>query len=433
MLLDSSDSGNALKRNCEFKSVKTACDLMNRESRMTDDALKIHDHSIEQAGDRGIAFVDILIILASRKKSIVFITFVVTVVVAGLSLLLPNKYTGRTQVLPPQSQSNSSALLGQLGSLGAVAGASMSLKNPNDMYVGIFNSRTISDNLIKRFDLQRVYGRKTLTDTRRDLAKSTFITSEKSGIIVVDVSDVDPKLAADLANGYVAELQKLTQVLAITEASQRRMFFENQLQRAKKDLSNAEVSLKSLQERTGVIQLSDQATSIIKSIAELRAAIAAKEVELGALRTFATRENSEYIRTENVIAGLKKQLMKLETGANTGNGDISVATNQVPRVGLEYIRQMRDVKYYETVFDLLAKQFELAKIDESKNSSTIQILDVAVVPEKKSGPARMFFVLGAFLATLFLTMCWALVTEGATRRPGELEKWTKLRRHLLGK
>lgn len=400
---------------------------------MTDGTAQIDNPSTAQERDNGIAFVDILIVLARRKKSIVFITLAVTLAVAGLSLLLPNRYTGRAQVLPPQSQSNSSALLGQLGSLGAVAGASMSLKNPNDMYVGIFNSRTVSDQLIKRFDLQKVYGRKTLTDTRRDLTKATVIASEKSGIIVIDVSDVNPKLAADLANGYIDELQKLTQVLAITEASQRRMFFENQLRSAKRDLANAEVSLKSLQERTGVIQLSDQATNIIKSIAELRAAIATKEVELGALRTFATSVNPDYIRIENIISGLKKQLAKSETGVNAGNGDISVATNQVPAVGLEYIRQIRDVKYHETVFDLLAKQFELAKIDESKNSSTIQILDAAVVPEKKSGPARMFFVLGAFLVTLFLTMCWALLIEGAARRPGESEKWSSLRRHLLGK
>jgi len=204
----------------------------------------------------------------------------------------------------------------------------------------------------------------------------------------------------------------LTQTLAVSQASQRRLFFQKQLENAKNDLSNAEVNLKVMQEKTGLIQLTDQATSIIKAVAALKAEIASKEVELGAMRAFATVNNPEYIRIQNVIAGLRTQLVKVETGLNAGNGDISVATNKVPEAGLEYVRRLRDVKYYETVFELLAKQFEMAKIEEAKDSSILQVLDSADIPDKKSGPPRLFLVLGVVLAALFLSICWAFIGEG---------------------
>lgn len=364
--------------------------------------------------DDEIRFVDILIVLAKHKERILVSTIAAAAIAAGCTLLIPNSYTARAQILPPQSQSSSAALLGQLGgALSGLAGASMGLKNPNDMYVGILTSRSVGDQLIQRFKLQSAYKTKYPSDTRSALQNSSSISSAKNGLIVVEVTDRDPKLASALANGYVEELQKMTQTLAITEASQRRLFFEKQLQQAKQGLSDAEVALKQAQEKTGLIQLTSQATGIIQAASQIKAQIAAKEVALGAMRTFATTSNPEYIRTQQEIIGLRAQLVKVETGMNTGNGDISVSTSKVPEAGLEYVRRMRDVKYYESVFELLAKQFELAKIDEAKEGSVLQLLDPAVEPDKKSGPPRGIITLAVALVAGFIAMCWAFVKESA--------------------
>ena len=243
------------------------------------------------------------------------------------------------------------------------------------------------------------------------MAADSKLTTSKTGLIVIEYENKNPKFSAELTNGYVEELQKMTQIFAVTEASQRRLFFEKQLQQAKKSLSDAEVALKQSQEKTGLIQLDGQAESIIRFAAEIKAQIAAKEVQLGAMRTFATSENPNYKKMENELSGLRNQLVKIETGMNRGKGDISISTSNVPEAGLEYVRRVRDVKYAEAIFEMLAKQFELAKIDEAKEGAVLQVMDYAVVPDKKSSPGRMVIVLSVFSLFLFLMVAWAFIRE----------------------
>ncbi|WLI88047.1 Wzz/FepE/Etk N-terminal domain-containing protein [Massilia sp. R2A-15] len=374
------------------------------------------DHAVPSTNlplrkDAEFSMLDVAIVVAKRKKFIVSSMLVAAVLAAGVSLLIPNTYTGTAQILPPQQQSGASALLGQLSSLGGSVGQSLGVKNPNDTYVAMLNSRTVSDNLIKRFDLSHVYDKESPTDLRTELALRSTIFSGKDGVISIQVDDKNPKRAALLANGYVQELQKLTQTLAVTEASQRRLFFEKQLILAKEGLANAEAALKAVQEKTGLIQLTGQAEAVIRAAAELKAQIGAKEVALGAMRTFATNNNPEIVKLEQELTGMRQQLRKLETGMNAGHGDVSVSTSQVPQAGLEYIRKVRDVKYYETVFELIAKQFELAKIDEAKEGSIIQVLDSAIEPDKKTKPARSIIVLVAALLGLLLAAGKAVLDE----------------------
>ena len=358
---------------------------------------------------------DIMIVLAENKERIIGAGLLVALAAAGLSLLIADSFTGRAQIMPPQNQSGSSALLGQLGALSGMAGASLGIKSSSDTYVGMLNSRRVSDSLVARFELQKAYGKSSLTDARNALRKATVIAAGKDGLIVIEVSDHDPKQAAALANGYVDELQKLTQTFAVSEASQRRLFFERQLIQAKRSLSEAEVALKVVQEKTGLIAIGGQAEGIIRAAAELKAQIAAKEVALGAMRAFATTSNPEYITIEREVAGLRAQLTKVETGMNMGKGDISVATSKVPEAGLEFVRRVRDVKYHEAIFELLAKQFEIAKIDEAKEGSMLQVLDSATEPDKKSGPNRTIIVVLAALSAIFLTICWAIIREISSR------------------
>lgn len=381
--------------------------------------------------DEETTLLDVLIVLAKHKKMIAMLTLGAAILSVAVSLLLPNIYTGAAKVLPPQqSQSTAAMLLGQLGGMAGLAGGSVGLKNPSDLYVGMLRSRTVADSIIGRFDLKKLYDQDTMVGTRKELASNTSIAAGKDGLITVEFEDEDPKRAAAIANAYVEELDKLSQSLAVTEAAQRRLFFERQLQQARDDLGKAEVALKVTQETTGLIKLDDQGRAIIEAVAALRGQIAAKEVELRAMRTFATEQNTDYVRSQQQLAGLRAELTKLERAKISGGGDILLPTGKVPEAGLEYLRKFRDVKYYETIFELLAKQFEAAKIDEAKESAIIQVVDKAIVPDRKSKPKRALIVIGTTVAAGFLAFLWAFVREArerASRDPVQAARFAALR------
>lgn len=351
----------------------------------------------EQSGE--FTVLDLVLILAKRKKLVLGLPLIAMVGAVIYSLLQPNIYTATTKILPPQqSQSTASAMLAQLGGLAGLAGAGAA-KNPNDIYVAMLRSRTLADKLIARFKLEEVFDVRGLHDTRKILASRTAINLGKDGIVSVDFEDQDRKRAAEVANGYVDELRSLTQTLAVTEAGQRRLFFEKQLMLAKDNLASAEIALKQTQEKTGVVKLDDQGRAIIESVARMRAEIAAKEVQVFAMRSFATESNPEYVLLNQQLSGLKVQLSKLERVGSANAADAVISTGRLPEVGLEYIRKLRDLKYHEVIFDLMAKQYEIARIDEAKDSSIIQVLDKAIEPERKSKPHRAMIVLiSTFLA-----------------------------------
>ena len=376
------------------------------------DLVKNNEITAKEIGGNGDMLLKILIILVKNKKRIL-LKFLIGIALGILiAYLMPISYKATAQILPPQGQSGSSALLGQLGgALGGIAGGSLNIKNASDTYVSMLGSRTVKDIIIKKFELQELYGTKFPTDTRNALTAASNFNAGKDGMIVIEVTDKNPERAAGIANAYVEELQKLTQTIAVTEASQRRLFFEKQLEQAKNRLADSEVALKEVQEKTGLIQLNSQAEAIIKAAAQLKGEIASQEVALGALRTFATESNPEYIRLQKKITGLREQLSKVETGINAGKGDISVSTSMVPEAALGYVRKLRDVKYNEAILEMLAKQFELAKIDEAKESSLVQVLDNAVVPDKKHKPSRItIIVIFAFLS-LFVGIGVAIIRE----------------------
>lgn len=358
------------------------------------------------------SMLDLLIVLARHKRKLILVPFSAAALAAGLTFLMPNVYTATVQLMPPQSESGASALLGQLGgALGGLATGALGGKTTNDTYIGMLGSRTISDELIKRFDLAKVYETNYSSDTRKALKNATTFINSRDGMIIIEVDDTDPKRAAAMANAYAESLQNLTRSVAVTGAARRRLFFQTQLDQAKKSLAEAEVALKNTQEKNGVVQLSGQAQGILEAAANLKAMIASKEVALRGMRTFATSNNPDYIRAEQELNALRAQLSKVETAPNSGNGDISIATAKVPAVALEYGRRLRDVKYFEAMYELLAKQVELAKIDEAKDSAMVQVLDPADVPDKKAKPRRTLIVLITMLAAFVLTLLWVVVRE----------------------
>ncbi|TSD74210.1 hypothetical protein FFI39_026460 [Janthinobacterium sp. KBS0711] len=362
--------------------------------------------------DDGVNIQEYISIVMRRKKMILGVFSVVAIAALATSLLLPPTYSSKATLLPPQQQSSSvSALMGQLGGLAGAAGSLAGLKNPNDLYVGMLQSRTVADNIIARYKLEERYKQDSMQDTRKAFEKKRRITSGKDGMISIEVDDKDPKVAADIANAHVDELMVLTKTFAITEASQRRLFFEKQLKLAKEELANAELALRKTQENTGMLQLSGQVQGIIASMAQLKGVIASKEVEAASMRTFATGQNPALVRVNEELRSLRGQLEKLQAKQDGKDGGLLTSTGNIPEVGLEYVRKLRDVKYYETVFELLAKQFEMAKIDEAKDTSTIQQLDKAIPADKNSGPKRLMIALAGLAGGLLLGIMMAIFYE----------------------
>ena len=302
------------------------------------------------------------------------------------------------------------ALASQLGSLGgmaALAGGGLGIKNPNDRYVAMFKSRTVEDAMVRRFGLMQEYHKRYLSDARKDFeGHATVDGSGKDGLIHISVEDHDANRASELANGYVDQFRDLSQHLAMTEASQRRLFFQQELEKAKNNLANAEVSLEQTELKTGVIQPDSQERALIESAASLRAQITAREVQIQGMQTYATGENSELIQAQQELAGLRAQLAKLGGSEDTSGNEFMIPKGLVPKAGMEYVRRLRDVKYYETIFDILARQFEVAKLDEAKEGALIQVVDPAIPPDRRSFPRRGLIVIGATVLGLIIGVFW---------------------------
>ena len=361
-----------------------------------------------------ISLPELLATLARRRRLIA--EGVLLGVLLGLVFcFLPSKYTASTAILPPQQGSSSgSALMAQLGSLGSVASLAsggLGLKNPNDLQVAMMKSRTVEDAVIDRFHLMQLYKAKRLSDARKKLESRVAIDNgAKDGLIRLSVTDHDPQRAADMANGYIDIYKAFSATMAVTEASQRRLFFEQQLSQAKDNLASAEEELKKTEQRTGLIQLDSQARATIESVAQLRAQISAKDVQIRAMRSFATGENPDLQMAEQELAGLQAEQAKMGASGGTSNA-LLVPKGVMQESGLEYVRKVRDVKYYETIFDLLARQFEAAKVDEAKQGAVLQVVDRAIVPDKRSWPTPSLILPAALALGVLLGIAAAFVAE----------------------
>ncbi len=360
-----------------------------------------------------ISLVDLIPVLAGRKSLIAAVTLLAMAATAVVVLVMAPSFTAEAVILPPQQEASAQSLmagpLAGMGSLGLLGGAaSMGLwRNPSDLYIGLLKSRTTADALVARFHLQQVYRKRTWVDTRKALARRSTITTGKDSLIRIEVEDHDPQRAAQMANAYVEELHEQTSRFAFTSASQRRLFFQQQVTSERDALAGAENALKNAQQATGLIVPSGQSEALIRAVAQIRAEIAGRQVQLESMRSYATAENPQVLLLESETKALQDQLAKLETGSGSG-GDLVVPTRNLPAASLEYLRKLRDLQYHQTLFELLSKQYEAARIDEARSGSPIQVVDRAVAPDKKSWPPRTLFTLGAgllgFLAASFFVL-----------------------------
>jgi uncharacterized protein involved in exopolysaccharide biosynthesis len=385
-----------------------------------------------------VSVLDLLIILAERKRMIFWVTAGFTIAALIISLLLPKTYTATLTLLPPQQNTSvAAALASQLGGMSgmaSLAGGGLGLKNPNDKYVALIKSRTVEDAMVKRYNLMQEYHQKLLSNARQVFESHAKVEdSTKDDLIHISVQDGNPQRAAELANGYIDQFRDLSQHLAITEASQRRLFFEQELEKAKNNLVTAEEGLKQTELTTGVIQPESQERALIESASSLRAQIAAREVQIQGMQTYATGENSQLIQAQQELAGLRAQLAMLGGSSDSKGTELIVPKGRVPQAGMEYIRKARDVKYYETIFDILARQFEMAKLDEAKQGSLIQVVDPAIVPDRKSGPKRALIVLGTLIVSFIFSVFMAIIQASMGHLKEDPEASSKLAtlRHLL--
>ena len=384
--------------------------------------------------ERQTPALDLILLLAARARAIILTTLGTMLLAFVSTLLMKPTYTAVAMILPPQTpQSSLTAMLGQLGSLAGLGGANP-LKNPADLYIGILQSNNIKDRVIARFHLQQLWHAKTITAARGALADTSQFESTKDGMIQISVKETNPLLASQIANFYVDSLGNVNSSMAITEAAQRRLFFEHQLDAEKTALSNAEEDLKKTQQKTGLLTVPGQTELAIRNVAQTQAQISSLEVQLQGLRTFDAEENPDVSRIEHEIRTLRTQLSTQESSANTSAaGNPEIATSQVPEGGLEYARKLREVKYNETLFELLSRQYEAARIDEAKSAPIIQVIDHAEPPELRSGPRRGLIVLGAGCIGFILACLWALyrgALSQARREPVLAEKLRLLQSFL---
>ena len=374
-------------------------------------------HIPDTAEDDDISLLDLLQTIVDNLRLLIIGPLVVGLAALGISFAVPPTFTATVKFLPPQQQQSAAASmlasLGGLGGLGGLAGAAAGLKSPADQYMAFMKSNSVQDALIERFKLQERYEEKFKDDTRKELTENTRASSGKDGIITIQVDDKDPKFAADLANAHVDELQKLLARLAVTEAQQRRAFFEKQLTQVKEKLTEAEQALRA----TGVSSsvLKSNPTSALAAVAGLKAQVTAQEVKLGAMRGYLAETAPDFKQAMTELANLRAQLAKQEKdepAAAAGQGD--------------YVAKFREFKYQETLFELFARQFEMAKVDESREGAVIQVLDSAQPPERKSKPKKALIAIIATLAAGFALLLFVFIRQALRNASQDSESAQKM-------
>ncbi|WP_293994905.1 Wzz/FepE/Etk N-terminal domain-containing protein [Sphaerotilus sp.] len=355
--------------------------------------------------DEGAGLVELAGMVGAQWARVLLASVVCGALGFGGAMLIPPTFTARSLIMPPQQQQNiAAAALGSLGALAGLAGG-ISVKNTGDQYVALLQSTTVSDRVIERFKLKDVYDESYMVDARKELLKNVLIQiGKKDGLISIEVDDHSPQRAAEMANYYIEELRGLTNTLAVSEAQQRRVFFENKLKEAKIKLAEAQISLQASGFGAGVLMAEPRAAA--EGYAKLKAEATAADIKLQTLRRVLADGAQEVVVQQAQLTALRAELTRLEQ-------------KEPARGDADYINRYRDYKYQETLYDLYAKQYELARADESREGALIQVVDVAAPPEKKSKPRRGLIALAAAVVA-GLAMASRAVVQGLRRKNAQL-------------
>ncbi len=392
---------------------------------MTDESGGVVGADASAARESGsMDLLDVLVLLASRWRLLVFGPLIAGALAVAGSFLVRQTFTAEAVLLPPvQSQGPLASLSGALGGGAAslVGAALPGLKDPNDQWIAMLRSRTVADALVDRFDLVALYGTHFRFEARKKLAERTRVTVTRQGMISVEVDDHDPQRARDLARGYVEELQKLANVVAVGAARARREFFERQLALASQRLGQAEAELRSVGVQSDVLKTSPQAT--VEAVAEVQRNILALEVQMSSLRSTFTEASPQMLQAQARLDQLRRRLATLQSSQPAGAGAADGS----------YVAKFRAFKYAEVVFEGIARQLELARLEEAREGAQVQALDLPQVPEWKSRPKRAVVGLATFLGTAMLLLLWVMLTHQwarALQRPHDARRLHALKRYL---
>jgi tyrosine-protein kinase Etk/Wzc len=355
-----------------------------------------------------INVLDVFIVCLKRKRLIVLGSAILAMLTAAACLIMTPVYRATVGVMPPQS--GSSSTMGQL--LGQFAGvASMVLGTTTSMtgnlYIGLLQTEGVLDAIIDKFDVIKRENLKTREDARDFLVKNVLVADMNldSGIVTLSADDANPKRSMDMTTTFASELKKVFDGIATTDAGKRRVFFENQLKKTNDDLAKAEVDLRTFAETTGAIRVDEQATATLSVIMGMKSNIAAKEVSLEVLKTFAAKNNPDLKRAQQELQSLREQLKRLEEKQEIVTPGAVIPTEQIPGLGMEYLRRYREFKYQEMLYELLVKQYEAARLEEAKESTPVQIIYQATLPTRPAKPKTILVTIiaggvGFFLCTV---------------------------------
>jgi uncharacterized protein involved in exopolysaccharide biosynthesis len=337
-----------------------------------------------------------------------------------MAFVIPKKYDSTTRLMPPDNQSSSGmAMMAAFAGAGpgpgkgpprlnSLAGDLLGLSSSGDLFIGILRSRTVADRVIERFDLRRVYGDKYWENARGDLAKNTAISEDrKSGVISITVTDRDPKRAAQMAQAYVEELDRLVAQVSTSSARRERIFIEQRLAGVKQDLNRVSQEFSEYASKNTTLDITDQGKAMLEGAARLQGELIAAQSELEGLEQIYTASNVRVRSVRARVDELKRQLSKLGGDSTNMGPETPGATDPLPSIrklpllGVRWEDLYRETKIQETVYELLTQQYELAKIQEAKEIPVVKVLDPADVPERKSFPPRMLIgLLGMFIVVL---------------------------------
>ncbi len=359
-----------------------------------------------------ISLLDLAIALGEEKKTLFAIPAITTTLAIVVSLLMTPIFTAKTVMMPPQQQqSGAASALASLGALAGLAGAAAGVKSPDEMYIAFMQSESLQRAVIEKLGLKERYNAKTMMDAKSALKGMVRIISDKkAGLITIEVDDKDPEFAAKLANTHVEELRNLMGKLAVTDAQQRRVFFEQQIAKTQEELAQAEANFRAAKEKSGMQVTAVIAEGSVRASAEMRGQIAAKEVQMQAMSRFATPQNPDVQRLGSELGALRSQLAKIEQGS--GGEERTSPLQQLA------VKSYRDIKAREAMMGVLVAQYESARVDESREGPLIQVVDAAQTPERKSKPKRAIIVLVSAFAGLFFGVLVAFIRR-ALRKASE--------------
>jgi uncharacterized protein involved in exopolysaccharide biosynthesis len=339
----------------------------------------------------------------------------------AIAFLLPKRYTSTTRLMPPDSKPGA-AMLAALATrsspaLAGYAGELLGVKNSGALFAELLRSRTVQDRIIERFHLQKVYWDRYMQDARKDLSKRTEISEErKSGVISIAVTDRSPQRAAEMAQAYVEELDRLVAQVSTSSARQERVFIEQRLKNVRADLDKAQREFSEFASKNTALDIKEQTRAMVESAATLQGHLIAAESELQGMEAIYTSENVRVRSLRARIGELQRQLRKLggsdaALAAGSGpEGELYPSIRQLPLLGVEWADLYREIKVQETVYELLTQQYELTRIQEAKEIPVVHVVDAANIPEKKSFPPRLLIVAAITLLVCLVPAAWIVMS-----------------------